>query len=116
MQCQNCKENEADKTFVAQWMGTQYQMHFCNDCLKKMWQYSEAMGQQEMLRAMGGWWPGKPEARKFGDLAFPAANMDLRRRRQLAALHARLAEATQQENYEEAARLRDSIAAMEQEA
>lgn len=117
MKCQNCNKNEADRTFVANWMGMQYQMHFCNDCLRQMWQYAGAMGQGENFKALAGWWPDKPEPRSLGDAAFPKnAGEALKQRRRLSALRVRLREAAQLENYEEAARLRDRIAELEQEA
>lgn len=117
MQCVNCHKNEADKTFIVNWMGTRYEMHVCNECLGRMWQHAAAVGQREAFKAMSGWWPGKAEPREAGGAPFPAeAGEDLKLRRRLAALRARLEEAAEQENYEEAARLRDSIASAEQEA
>ena len=116
MKCQNCNQNEADKTFVANWMGMQYQVHFCDDCLQQMWQYADAMGKKEAFKAMSGWWPEKAESRRLGDIAFPkSAGEGMKQRRKLTALRIQLEEAVQFEDYEEAARLRDSIAAMEQE-
>lgn len=117
MLCQNCNENEADKTFVVNWMGAQYQMHVCQECLEQMWKYAGAMGQRELFRSISGWWPGKEEPRQLGESPFPKdAGELLKMRLRLAALRARLQEAAEQENYEEAARLRDSLAAAEKEA
>lgn len=116
MQCQNCKKNEADKAFIFNWMGIHYQMHVCNECLEQMWRYAGAVGQGDMFKSITGWWPGKPEPRNQGENPFPEnANISMKIRRRLAELRARLAEAAEQENYEEAARLRDSIAKMEKE-
>ncbi|HJD25268.1 MAG TPA: UvrB/UvrC motif-containing protein, partial [Candidatus Blautia intestinipullorum] len=50
-----------------------------------------------------------------GDQTFPELAVEgLRTRRKLTALRARLAEATKLENYEEAAKLRDDIALLEE--
>lgn len=117
MLCQHCNQNEADKTFLVNWMGTQYQMHVCESCLEQMWQYAGSINQQEQFRSFTGWWPGKEAPRTLGANPFPDdAGEDLKRQRQLAALRVRLAEAAKLEHYEEAARLRDSLAEMEQEA
>lgn len=117
MKCMNCNQNEADKTFMVSWMGTQYQMHVCNECLEKMWNYAGAMGQREMFRSFAGWWPGKENPRELGASPFPKdAGAELKFRVRLAALRARLKEAAAQEDYEEAARLRDSLARLEKEA
>ncbi|MDR2932015.1 MAG: UvrB/UvrC motif-containing protein [Oscillospiraceae bacterium] len=117
MLCQNCNKNEADNTFIVNWMGTQYQMHICRDCLEQMWQYAGAMGQRDTFRAFTGWWPDKANPRALGESPFPRdAGEQMKRRLRLVALHARLKEAAMQEKYEEAAKLRDSIASIEQEA
>lgn len=115
MLCQNCQHNDADKVFVANWMGTQYQMHICDECLQKMWQHAAATGFGDSFRAMSGWWPGKENPRANGEPPFPQnADIDMKIRRQLGALRYRLQEAARREDYEEAARLRDSIARIEQ--
>lgn len=114
MLCQNCNQNEADKTFVVNWMGTGYQMHLCNECLEKMWQYAGAIGQRDFFQSVAGWWPGKSEPRELGASPFPEdAGALMKQRVRLAALRARLEAAAAQENYEEAARLRDRLAAVE---
>lgn len=116
MLCQNCKKNEADKLFIANWMGTQYQVHICDECLAKMWKYAETMGMKNVFQNFTGWWPGQAEVRKQGESPFPIrAGADIRIRVRLGALRARLKEAALREDYEEAARLRDSIARIEQE-
>lgn len=116
MRCQNCNEREADKTFLVNWMGTQYQMSICNECLEQMYQYAGAMGQGELFKSISGWWPGKEGPRELGSSPFPEdAGGQMKLRVRLAALRARLEEAARQENYEEAARLRDRLSAMEQE-
>lgn len=116
MLCQNCNRREADKIFVINQMGKQYYIHLCRECLEEMWKYADAAGQGEFFKLFSGWWPGKEEPRKLGANPFPAeAEKDLKIKRTLAALHARLCEAAKTENYEEAARLRDRIAAVEKE-
>ena len=117
MLCQNCNKQEADKIFVINQMGKQYYIHLCSDCLHEMWKYANSAGQGEFFKMFSGWWPGKEEPRQSGTNPFPdSAEKDLKTRRRLAALHERLREAAEQENYEEAARLRDHIAAVEREA
>lgn len=116
MLCQNCKKNEATKTFIVNWLGGQQEVHLCQECLERMWKYAGSVGQREAFTAMSGWWPGKADPRDLGNNHFPGdAGKELKMKRRLAALRARLDEAARQEDYEEAARLRDSIAAMEQE-
>ena len=89
----------------------------CQECLERMWKYAGAVGQREALTAFSGWHPGKPESRDLGGSQFPKdAGVRLKLKRQLASLQNRLEEAARQENYEEAARLRDSIAAVKKEA
>ncbi len=88
----------------------------CQECLERMWKYAGAVGQREAFAAFSGWFPGKPEPREVGHSHFPKdAGAQLKMKRRLASLHARLEEAARQENYEEAAQLRDSIAAVKQE-
>lgn len=117
MKCMNCNQNEADRSFMVNWMGARYQMHICNECLEQMWNYAGAMGQQEVFRSFSGWWPGKESPRELGGSPFPPdAGAELKLRVRLAALRARLREAAEQENYEEAARLRDHLASLEKEA
>lgn len=114
MVCDHCKKNEATKTFIANWMGEQHEVHLCEECLEQMWHYAGMAGQRQMFAAVAGWWPGKEDARELGGHAFPErADASLIARRKIAALHARLDEAAQKENYREAARLRDSLTRLE---
>ncbi|MCD8154617.1 MAG: UvrB/UvrC motif-containing protein [Clostridiales bacterium] len=116
MKCQNCKKNEADQIFFVSWMGVQYQMALCTDCLEEMWNRANSAGQAEAFSQYTGWWPGKPEPRDYGELVFPEeADPKLRKEREIAALSLKLEEAAERENYEEAARLRDSIARIRRE-
>lgn len=114
MLCQNCRKNEADKTFVINFMGGTQEIYMCNECLEKMWNYAGMAGQKEMFTAVSGWWPGKEDPRDNGRNPFPQdAGMVLKTKRQISALRARLEEAVKKENYEEAAGLRDRISEME---
>ena len=116
MKCQFCNKNEADQLFYLDYMGGLYQISICNDCLQRMWNQAAASGQAETFRRYSGWWPGKPEARRYGERVFPLdAAVDLKKKRRLALLKVKLLEASTQEHYEEAARLRDDIAVIEKE-
>lgn len=116
MKCQFCGRDHVDRVFYINWMGTVYQVPVCAGCLDKMWQQASAAGKTEEFKSYTGWWPGKQEPRRLGDRAFPElAVPGLINRRKLNALKARLTEAAEQEDYEEAARLRDDIAVIERE-
>lgn len=116
MLCQNCGRNEGDKTFVANWMGTPYEVHICEDCLEQMWQFVRATGQKEAFITFTGWWPGKDDPMETTYTPFPQdIHAHFKKRIQLASMKARMEEAAEKEDYEEAARLRDRIASMEKE-
>ena len=115
MQCQVCKRKQADKIFYIYYENTFYQMPVCSDCLQKRWQAAVSSGQAESFKKRTGWRPGQPDPRHPGDQTFPELAVEgLRTRRKPTALRARLAEATKLENYEEAAKLRDDIALLEE--
>lgn len=81
-----------------------------------MWEQAKASGQEEAFKNYSGWWPGKPEPRKLGYRAFPeSAQEELKKERKLKVLQFRLEQAAEQEDYEEAAKLRDDIAVMKKE-
>ena len=85
MKCQFCNKNEADKVFYLNYMGGLYQISVCDDCLQRMWQQAVASGQAETFRNYSGWWPGRPEPRRYGERAFPDdAAEDLKKRRRLS--------------------------------
>lgn len=114
MLCQNCKKNEADKTFIINFGGGAQEIHICHECLEQMWNTAGMTGQREMFSAISGWWPGKEDPRDHGGSPFPEdAGAALKAKRRMTALRTRLEEAVQRENYEEAAGLRDQITAME---
>lgn len=114
MLCDNCKKNEATKSFIANWMGENHEVHLCEECLEQMWNYAGMAGQRKAFVAISGWWPGKEDAREVGNHPFPErADADMIARRKMAAVRARLHEATLREDYREAARLRDCLTQME---
>ena len=116
MKCQFCNQRDADKVFYVNYMGVQYQISICQDCLNKVWEQAKASGQEEAFKNYSGWWPGKPEPRKLGYRAFPeSAQEELKKERKLKVLQFRLEQAAEQEDYEEAAKLRDDIAVMKKE-
>lgn len=116
MLCQHCQKNEATKVFIGRWMGRQGQWHICDECLNHMWDQAVATGHSDAFRAISGWWPGKETPRESGGCPFPSnADAGVKARRRKNELRYRLEEAASREDYAEAARLRDSIAELEQE-
>ena len=116
MKCQFCNKENVNRVFYINCMGNIYQVPVCEECLRKMWSQAAAAGKTEEFKNYTGWWPGQPDPRHLGDKAFPDLAVEgLVRRRKLAALRVRLSEAAKLEHYEEAARLRDDIAKIEQE-
>lgn len=110
MLCQRCNKNEADATFVVNWMGVNYEVHFCQECIQKMWQYTGLMGNPEAFAAYTGWRPDKMTPRELGKNPFSEKiSDDVKKRRLLNALEKRLKDAESREAYEEAAKLRDKI-------
>lgn len=114
MLCQHCQKNEATNMFAVNWMGTHYLFQVCNDCLENMKQYASRMGFKDNPQGPDSWLPGKEMPHTLTDLVTSEDNQ-LRRRRQLTSLRFKLHEATNREDYEDAAQLRDNIAALEQE-
>lgn len=113
MKCQHCHENEAVNTFLVAYPGGQQEIHLCEQCTKMAQQYYEMA-----RRANPGMFRGESDAgkRKVGSIPFPEnAGADIRRRRHMNALRAKLEQAVKNEHYEEAARLRDEIAAKEKD-
>lgn len=110
MLCQRCNKNEAEATFVVNWMGVNYEVHFCQECINKMWQYTGMMGGADAFASFTGWRPDKIKPRELGNSPFPENITDeMKQRRTLIALEKRLKDAESREAYEEAARLRDKI-------
>jgi len=111
MKCQYCNQNEAVNTFLISFPGGQQEVHICESCTKLGQRYYEnaRMANPGMFRdntAAG--------QRKVGNIPFPDnAGYEIQHRRQLNVLKARLEQAVEKEQYEEAARLRDQIASYE---
>lgn len=116
MKCQYCNHNEADFTFRVLIMGEERQIHLCKECTQRFKQYHEAV---ERGMAGGGYpFGGRPSTgrREVGSSPFPTdAGSEIKARRKLNSLRNRLSEAVANEQYEEAARLRDEIASQEKE-
>lgn len=113
MMCQFCNENEANNTFLINFMGEEKEVHLCDECAHKAKMHYDAM-----QRGYGGntSWGSNVPVRRAGQSPFPLlADKTLRRRRHLNELHVKLAEAVDAERYEEAARLRDEIAGAEKD-
>lgn len=113
MMCQYCGENEANNTFLVNFMGQEREVHLCDECTHK------AKAHYEAVRRQGGGfpaWGNEPPARPAGESPFPlVADGQLRHRRKLNELHVKLRQAVNAERYEEAARLRDEIAGAEKD-
>ncbi|MDL2327314.1 UvrB/UvrC motif-containing protein [Ruminococcaceae bacterium OttesenSCG-928-A11] len=115
MKCQHCHEKEAVNTFLVAFPGGQQEVHLCEDCTRMAKQYYE-MAQRANPGLFQNPESAAASSRKVGNIPFPEnAGADIRRRRQLNMLKARLAEAIKTERYEEAARLRDQIAVEEKD-
>lgn len=114
MKCQHCNENEAVNTFLIAFPGGQQEVHLCEECTRKAQQYYSYM-----KRANPGMFREADDTagkRQVGNIPFPEnAGSDIQRRRKMNVLRARLATAVESEHYEEAARLRDQIAAAEKD-
>lgn len=124
MKCFNCGKNEADSRFVVNYMGNLSEVHLCRECLEQIQNYAG-----RMMRLSGGegapftpgpgmeWGFAPPSSghRRIGVTEerkddFPMdAGEDIRERRKMSSLKARLEDAIGREDYEEAARLRDEI-------
>lgn len=116
MLCQHCQKNEASQAFLVNWFGVEYHIHLCEECIATFWRYASASGYREQFQQLTGYRPGIESPQKQ-ELNLPArAGAEWILRRKLNALRVQLEEATAEENYEEAARLRDCIASTRQEA
>lgn len=110
MKCQYCHEHEAVNTFLVAFPGGQQEVHLCEECTRAAKRY------YEMARQAGGFATGATPQRKAENIPFPEnAGADIKHRRQMNMLKARLEQAVKNERYEEAARLRDEIAAAKKE-
>lgn len=105
MKCYNCGHNEADHRFLVNMMGHGAEIFLCNECLEGFKQYAAYVMQNAT--------PPTEEmaVREMGADSFPLdAGDDIKHRRKISALRARLREAVEREDYEQAAHLRDEIA------
>ncbi len=126
MKCYNCGKNEANHRFLVNIMGHGAEVHLCAECLDGFANYASHMmqqGGQDGPSFPQGWsWLGnkQPEPRRVVvrrpvDDPFPwDAGKGFRRRRRVEELRAGMWEAVQREEYEEAARIRDEIAKIEE--
>lgn len=114
MKCQYCNQNDAENTFIVYMMGEQREIHLCGECTERLKQYNEAM--QHATAQQGGGWQGASAPRGVDSDNFPTdAGREVKNRRRINGLRARLEEAVALEQYEEAARLRDEIVTYEKE-
>lgn len=120
MLCQHCNQNEANIRFQYMVNGQSGEVHLCSECAQKL-QSQAGM----FTQTIGAFTPmlgleGVGNLMDWGNLAArpqPAAaqesgaeiDADIRRRRKVNELRARLDSAVGREDYEEAARLRDEI-------
>lgn len=113
MKCQHCNENEAVNTFLVSFPGGRQEIHLCEDCTRMAQQYYE-MARRSNPEMFGG---SKGQlARRESGISIPEdAGDEVRQRRRMNILRAKLADAIKQERYEEAAHLRDEIAALEKD-
>ena len=112
MKCQDCHENEAENSFVVVHPGGSTEVHLCAECARLATKYYQ-MAQRIRDGRLPG--PARP-GRRLGESPFPAsAGGEVRKKVRLNALRARLEQAVEAENYEEAARLRDALADAEKD-
>lgn len=114
MKCQHCNERDAVNTFLVAFPGGQQEIHLCEECTKMAKQYYDMAKQMSPGTFRDG--GASASQRKVGNVPFPEnAGANIRHRRQINMLRARLEQAVKNERYEEAARLRDQIAAEEKD-
>lgn len=118
MKCQYCGTNEAEQSFIFNYMGEEHKVHLCGECRDKLYHHYAAMQRAAANgQAPFGALPGFPlPNRGVGEAPFPTdAGHGVQRRRHMNSLKARLDEAVAKERYEDAARLRDEILSIEKE-
>lgn len=129
MLCSHCNHNEAEYRFFLSYMGRIVEINLCPDCLEEL--KKQFLSFQKAFAGNSAWqaaWPGflmgtqginKPGG--GSDMADPKerevfpldAGCEIRDRRRLNELRARLSRAIELEEYETAAQLRDEIVKME---
>lgn len=119
MKCQHCHQNEAEHTFILNFQGNTQEMHLCSECMHQVHEYYLSA-----LNSMPGLFEGVsdfpprflPTFSHQPQTPFPLdAGGEIRRKRRLNELHSQLEQAIEKEHYEEAARLRDTIAQEEKD-
>lgn len=112
MKCQHCNENEAVNTFWVSFPGGRQEIHLCENCTRMAQQYYELV-----QRSNPGIFGGKGQLNtRESSLHIPEdAGDEVRQRRRMNILRAKLSSAVKQERYEEAACLRDEIAALKKD-
>ncbi len=104
MLCQHCNKNEAEIKFMFDFMGRHVEVNLCHECAARLHGFYEGrLGQYDAPQA-----PGERAAAGL-DVG------DIRHQRKLNEMQVRLRIAISNEEYEEAARLRDEIAEVEKE-
>lgn len=111
MKCQHCNENEAVNTFLVRYPGGSQEIHLCESCTRMAQQYYE-VAKRSNPEMFGG---GQLARRESGTSIPEDAGSEVRQRRRMNILRARLDAAVKQEHYEEVARLRDELAALEKD-
>ncbi len=113
MKCQYCNEHEATYTFLVSYSGGRQEIHLCGTCARMAQEHAETAKQMGLGLFAGA---AAAERRKVGNIPFPDnAGASIRRQRRMNELKAKLEQAVAEERYEEAARLRDTIAAEEKD-
>lgn len=111
MKCQYCHEKDAVNTFLIAFPDGRQEIHLCEDCTKLARRYYEMA-----MRAGRGASGDAAGNRRVGSVLFPEnTGADIRRRRQVNMLKAKLDLAVKEEHFEEAALIRDQIAAQEKD-
>lgn len=117
MMCQYCNQNEATRRFVVNIMGQHREVHLCDECAKKLnSQAGHPLAALQNTQSPVNGLPGlvfsaintvkkTDETDKFPE----DAGSEMRSRRYINQLRSKLNEAIKSENYEEAAKLRDTI-------
>jgi protein-arginine kinase activator protein McsA len=120
MRCSYCGKNEAESVVYMDYMGQKSEMYLCGECMERARQYLGGLYKQ-FLQNFGR--SGEPDVappfepaqfEKAESGAYPIdAGGEIRDRRRLGELRARLADAVEKEDYEQAAALRDEIAKLQ---
>lgn len=128
MLCQHCNKNESDYRFLVNLGNETGMVHLCVECTDELrHQFQDFCQNWQLYLGQQNSSAGTPDAsvmerfgfpllprRELGADPFPLdAGEDIRRRRRVSELQAKLRNAVNAEDYETAAHLRDEIAATE---